>query len=32
MVAEIQELDELKKIDGLPVDKLDRIALYLSAK
>lgn len=32
MVAEIQELKELEKIDGLPVDKLDRIALYLSAK
>lgn len=32
MVAEIQELEELQKIDGFPVDKLDRIALYLSAK
>lgn len=31
MVAEIQELEELQKIDGFPVDKLDRIALYLSA-
>ncbi len=32
MVAEIQELKELQKIDGFPIDKLDRIALYLSAK
>lgn len=30
-VAEIQELSELLKIDGFPVDKFDRIALYLSA-
>lgn len=31
-VAEIQELEELKKIDGFPVDKFDRISLYLTAE
>ncbi len=31
-VAEIQSLDELKKIDGFPLEKFDRIALYLVAK
>lgn len=31
-VAEIQEIEELKKIDGFPVEKFDRIALYLEAK
>jgi competence ComEA-like helix-hairpin-helix protein len=31
-VAEIQSLDELKKIDGFPIEKFDRIALYLQAK
>lgn len=31
-VAEIQSLDELKNIDGFPIDKFDRIALYLQAK
>jgi len=31
-VAEIQSLEELKKIDGFPLEKFDRIALYLEAK
>jgi len=31
-VAEIQSLDSLKKIDGFPLEKFDRIALYLEAK
>ena len=31
-VAEIQSLEELKKIEGFPLDKFDRIALYLQAK
>jgi DNA uptake protein ComE-like DNA-binding protein len=31
-VAEIQSLDELKKIDGFPIKKFDRIALYLVAQ
>lgn len=31
-VAEIQSIDELKKIDGFPLDKFDRIALYLVAE
>lgn len=31
-VAEIQSIDELKKIDGFPLEKFDRIALYLRAK
>jgi len=31
-VAEIQSLDELKKIDGFPIEKFDRIALYLQVK
>jgi len=31
-VAEIQSLEELKKIDGFPLNKFDRIALYLDAK
>ncbi len=31
-VAEFQSLDELKKIDGFPIEKFDRIALYLQAK
>ncbi len=31
-VAEIQSIEELKKIDGFPLEKFDRIALYLSAK
>ena len=31
-VAEIQSIDELKKIEGFPLDKFDRIALYLQAK
>tara|TARA_R110002073_G_scaffold40547_5_gene115022 strand:+ start:129975 stop:130853 length:879 start_codon:yes stop_codon:yes gene_type:complete len=30
-VAEIQSLEELKKIDGFPLDKFDRISLYLQA-
>ncbi len=30
--AEIQSLEELKKIDGFPLDKYDRIILYLSTK
>ncbi len=31
-VAEIQTLEELKKIDGFPIEKFDRIALYLVAE
>jgi len=31
-VAEIQSLEELKKIEDFPLDKFDRIALYLDAK
>ena len=31
-VAEIQKLEELKKIDGFPLEKFDRIALYLEAE
>ncbi len=31
-VAEIQNIEELKKIEGFPLDKFDRIALYLDAK
>ncbi|AMC10540.1 hypothetical protein Lupro_04475 [Lutibacter profundi] len=31
-VAEIQSLEELKKIDGFPIEKFDRIALYLVAE
>jgi len=31
-VAEIQSLNELKKIEDFPLDKFDRIALYLEAK
>jgi len=31
-VAEIQSLEELKKIAGFPLEKFDRIALYLGAK
>ncbi|MDY7393689.1 helix-hairpin-helix domain-containing protein [Aureibaculum sp. 2210JD6-5] len=31
-VAEIQSLEELKKIPDFPIDKFDRIALYLEAK
>lgn len=31
-VAEIQSLEELKKIEGFPIEKFDRIALYLSVK
>jgi len=31
-VAEIQNLEELKKIEGFPLDKFDRIALYLKAE
>jgi DNA uptake protein ComE-like DNA-binding protein len=31
-VAEIQSIDELKKIEGFPLDKFDRIALYLVAE
>jgi len=31
-VAEFQSLEELKKIDGFPLEKFDRIALYLEAK
>ncbi len=30
-VAEIQSIDELKKIDGFPLDKFNLIALYLKA-
>jgi DNA uptake protein ComE-like DNA-binding protein len=31
-VAEIQSIDELKKIDNFPLEKFNRIALYLEAK
>jgi len=31
-VAEIQSIEELKKIDDFPLEKFDRIALYLEAK
>jgi len=31
-IAEIQSIEELKKIEGFPLDKFDRIALYLQAK
>lgn len=31
-VAEIQSIQELKKIEGFPFEKFDRIALYLDAK
>ncbi|WP_457610433.1 ComEA family DNA-binding protein [Lutibacter sp.] len=31
-VAEIQSLEELKKIDGFPIEKFNRIALYLVAE
>lgn len=31
-VAEIQSLEELKQIEGFPVEKFDRISLYLKAE
>ena len=31
-VAEIQSIEELKKIDGFPIEKFNRIALYLLAE
>ena len=31
-VAELQSIEELKNIEGFPVDKYDRIVLYLEAK
>ena len=31
-VAELQSLEELKQIEGFPLEKFDRIALYLEAK
>ncbi len=31
-VAEIQNLEELKTIEGFPLDKFDKIAVYLQAK
>ncbi|SFS74215.1 ComEA family DNA-binding protein [Lutibacter maritimus] len=31
-VAEIQTIEDLKKIDGFPLEKFNRIALYLQAK
>ncbi len=31
-VAELQSIEELKKIDGFPIDKYDRIILYLVAE
>ncbi|HCE53567.1 MAG TPA: hypothetical protein DER05_00610 [Lutibacter sp.] len=31
-VAEIQSIEELKKIDGFPLERFSRIALYLEAK
>jgi len=31
-VAEIQNIEELKNIEGFPIDKFDRIALYLKAE
>ncbi|MBL4641978.1 MAG: helix-hairpin-helix domain-containing protein [Flavobacteriaceae bacterium] len=30
-VAELQSIEELKKIEGFPIDKYDRIVLYLDA-
>jgi competence ComEA-like helix-hairpin-helix protein len=30
--SEFQNLEELKKIDGFPIDKFDRIALYLTTE
>ena len=30
--AELRDISELKKIDGFPIDKYDRIVLYLEAK
>ncbi|PID70902.1 MAG: hypothetical protein CR985_02515 [Flavobacteriales bacterium] len=32
LAAEIQDLEELKEIEGFPVKKFDRIALYLEAR
>jgi len=31
-LAEIQSMDELKKIDSFPIDKFDRISLYLTVE
>ncbi len=31
-VAELQSIEELKNIEGFPIDKYDRIVLYLDAK
>ena len=31
-VAELQSIEELKNIEGFPIDKYDRIVLYLEAK
>ncbi len=31
-MAEIQSMEELKKIEGFPLDKFDRISLYLTAE
>ncbi len=31
-VAEIQSMEELKKIEGFPLDKFDRISLYLTVE
>ena len=31
-VAELQNISELKNIDGFPLNKYDRIILYLEAK
>lgn len=31
-VAEIQDINELKNIDGFPIENFDKIALYLKAK
>jgi DNA uptake protein ComE-like DNA-binding protein len=31
-VAELQSIEELKKIEGFPIEKFNRIALYLEAK
>ena len=31
-IAELQSLEELKNIEGFPLDKFDRIILYLVAE
>ena len=31
-VAELQSISEIKNIEGFPIEKYDRIVLYLQAK